>query len=80
MRTVHVGFGVENLERSLDFHGILGYEVVGTVSETGIGSLTMLNNVRGVMSGRASADQRSPLPRPSAHRRRLSRRTPKIGT
>src|SRR5690349_8362382 len=42
MRTLHVGLRVEDLERSLDFYVTLGYEVVGTVSETEFGSLTML--------------------------------------
>jgi lactoylglutathione lyase len=42
MRTLHVGFRVEDLERSLGFYGSLGYQVVGTVPETGFGSLTML--------------------------------------
>ena len=42
MRTLHVGLRVEDLERSLDFYGILGYEVIGTVPETEFGSLTML--------------------------------------
>jgi lactoylglutathione lyase len=42
MRTLHVGLRVEHLERSLAFYTTLGYEVVGTVPETGFGSLTML--------------------------------------
>ena len=42
MRTLHVGLWVEDLERSLDFYTRLGYEVVGTVPATELGSLTML--------------------------------------
>lgn len=42
MRTLHVGLRVEDLERSLAFYTTLGYEVVGTVPETELGSLTML--------------------------------------
>jgi catechol 2,3-dioxygenase-like lactoylglutathione lyase family enzyme len=42
MRTLHVGLRVENLDRSLGFYESLGYDVVGTVSETEFGSLTML--------------------------------------
>jgi lactoylglutathione lyase len=42
MRTLHVGLRVEDLERSLGFYTALGYEVVGTVPETELGSLTML--------------------------------------
>jgi lactoylglutathione lyase len=42
MRTLHVGLLVEDLERSLEFYGSLGYEVVGTVTETELGNLTML--------------------------------------
>ncbi len=42
MRTLHVGLRVEDLERSLAFYTSLGYEVVGTVPETELGSLTML--------------------------------------
>ena len=42
MRTLHVGLQVEDLERSFGFYVTLGYEVVGTVSETEFGSLTML--------------------------------------
>ena len=42
MRTLHVGLRVADLDRSLAFYGRLGYEVVGTVPETGFGSLTML--------------------------------------
>jgi len=42
MRTLHVGLRIEDLERSLAFYTTVGYEVVGTVPETEIGSLTML--------------------------------------
>ena len=42
MRTLHVGLRVEHLQRSLDFYTTLGYEVVGTVPETALGTLTML--------------------------------------
>jgi lactoylglutathione lyase len=42
MRTLHVGLRVGDLDRSLEFYQRLGYEVVGTVSETEFGSLTML--------------------------------------
>ena len=42
MRTLHVGLRVEDLERSLGFYTSLGYEVVGTVPATELGSLTML--------------------------------------
>jgi catechol 2,3-dioxygenase-like lactoylglutathione lyase family enzyme len=42
MRTLHVGLRIEDLERSLAFYTSVGYEVVGTVPETELGSLTML--------------------------------------
>lgn len=42
MRTLHVGLRVTHLERSLAFFTALGYEVVGRVPETELGSLTML--------------------------------------
>ena len=42
MRTLHVGVRVRDLERSIGFYTVLGYEVVGTVPETDFGSLTML--------------------------------------
>jgi lactoylglutathione lyase len=42
MRTLHVGLRVTDLERSVAFYTTLGYEVVGTVPETELGSLTML--------------------------------------
>jgi lactoylglutathione lyase len=42
VRTLHVGLRVTDLERSLAFYTAVGYEVVGSVPETGIGHLTML--------------------------------------
>jgi lactoylglutathione lyase len=42
MRTLHVGLRVEDLESSLAFYTSVGYEVLGTVPETELGSLTML--------------------------------------
>ena len=42
MRTLHVGLRVADLDRSLAFYAALGYEVLGSVPETGFGSLTML--------------------------------------
>lgn len=42
MRTLHVGFRVADRGRSLAFYAALGYEVVGTVPDSPIGSLTML--------------------------------------
>jgi lactoylglutathione lyase len=42
MRTLHVGLRVTDLERSLAFYTAVGYEVVGSVPETGLGHLTML--------------------------------------
>ena len=42
MRTLHVGLRVSDRERSLAFYTRLGYEVVGTVPQTELGSLTML--------------------------------------
>jgi lactoylglutathione lyase len=42
MRTLHVGLQVADLERSLAFYTALGYQVLGSVPETGFGSLTML--------------------------------------
>lgn len=42
MRTLHVGLRVQDLERSRAFYTRLGYEVIGTVAETPMGSLTML--------------------------------------
>jgi lactoylglutathione lyase len=42
MRTLHLGLRVTDLERSTAFYGALGYEVLGGVPETDLGSLTML--------------------------------------
>ncbi|HET6392925.1 MAG TPA: VOC family protein [Blastococcus sp.] len=42
MRTLHVGLRVADRERSLAFYAAVGYEVVGSVPETGLGHLTML--------------------------------------
>jgi lactoylglutathione lyase len=42
VRTLHVGFRVADLKRSLAFYTALGYESIGTVPETVFGSLTML--------------------------------------
>ena len=42
MRTLHVGLRVEDLDRSLEFYSDLGYDLVGTVPATELGSLTML--------------------------------------
>jgi lactoylglutathione lyase len=42
MRTLHVGLRVGDLERSLAFYTELGYQVLGNVPETELGSLTML--------------------------------------
>ena len=42
MRTLHLGLRIADLERSLAFYTSLGYEVLGVVPETEIGSLTML--------------------------------------
>jgi lactoylglutathione lyase len=42
MRTLHFGLRVTDLDRSVGFYGALGYEVVGTVPETPLGTLTML--------------------------------------
>jgi lactoylglutathione lyase len=42
MRTLHVGMRVEDIERSLGFYEKLGYEVVGKVPGTDVGSLVML--------------------------------------
>lgn len=42
MRMLHVGLRVEDLERSLTFYAGLGYETVGTVPDTELGTLTML--------------------------------------
>ena len=42
MRTLHVDLRVEDLERSLAFYKGLGDQVLGSVPETELGSLTML--------------------------------------
>jgi lactoylglutathione lyase len=42
MRTLHVGIRVADLERSVAFYIGLGYQVMGTVPDTEIGTLTML--------------------------------------
>ena len=42
MRTLHFGLRVADLDRSLAFYTAVGYEVVGSVPETGLGHLTML--------------------------------------
>src|SRR6476661_10218601 len=42
MRTLHVGLRVTDLERSIAFYTSLGYEVMGGVPGTELGTLTML--------------------------------------
>ena len=42
MRTLHFGLRVADLDRSLTFYEAVGYQVVGTVPETGLGRLTMI--------------------------------------
>ena len=42
MRTLHVGFRVADLDRSLAFYTAIGYEVMGSVPATELGTLTML--------------------------------------
>ena len=42
MRTLHVGLRVLDLERSLTFYSYLGYEVLGGVPGTALGTLRML--------------------------------------
>jgi lactoylglutathione lyase len=42
MRTLHFGLRVADLERSLAFYTAVGYQVVGSVPQTGLGRLTML--------------------------------------
>ena len=42
MRTLHVGLRVADLDRSLAFYTAVGYEVIGEVPATELGSLTML--------------------------------------
>lgn len=42
MRTLHLGLRVTDIERSTAFYTALGYEVLGRVPGTDLGSLTML--------------------------------------
>jgi lactoylglutathione lyase len=42
MRTLHFGLRVADLDRSLAFYTAIGYEIVGSVTETPLGDLTML--------------------------------------
>ena len=42
MRTLHLGLRVAGLERSVAFYTSIGYEVLGAVPATELGSLTML--------------------------------------
>ena len=42
MRTLHFGLRVADLDRSLAFYTVVGYEVLGTVPGTALGDLTML--------------------------------------
>ncbi len=42
MRTLHLGLQVGDLERSLTFYTALGYQVLGEVTATEFGDLTML--------------------------------------
>ncbi len=42
MRTLHVGLRVADLERSIAFYTSVGYEVLGQVPATELGTLTML--------------------------------------
>ena len=42
MRTLHVGLRVADLPRSIAFYTAVGYEVLGDVPATELGSLTML--------------------------------------
>jgi catechol 2,3-dioxygenase-like lactoylglutathione lyase family enzyme len=42
MRTLHCGLRVTDLERSIAFYMAVGYEVIGSVPETGLGHSTML--------------------------------------
>ena len=42
MRTLHFGLRVADLERSLAFYTAVGYEVVGSVPDTPLGTLTMI--------------------------------------
>jgi lactoylglutathione lyase len=42
MRTLHLGLRVADVDRSVAFYRAIGYEVLGHVPETDLGSLTML--------------------------------------
>src|SRR3954449_934264 len=42
MRTLHLGLRVADLQRSLEFYADLGYQVLGNVPGTELGTLTML--------------------------------------
>lgn len=42
MRMLHLGLRVTDLERSLAFYTAMGYATIGSVPETGFGSLTLL--------------------------------------
>lgn len=42
MRTLHFGLRVADLDRSLAFYTAVGYQIVGSVAESGLGHLTML--------------------------------------
>ena len=42
MRTLHLGLRVADLERSIAFYTSIGYEVLGDVPGTELGTLTML--------------------------------------
>jgi lactoylglutathione lyase len=42
MRTLHLGLRVADLERSIAFYTSIGYEVLGDVPATDLGTLTML--------------------------------------
>lgn len=42
MRTLHLGLRITDLDRSLAYYRAVGYEVVGEVTDTDIGHLTML--------------------------------------
>ena len=42
MRTLHVGLRVADLDRSIAFYTLVGYEVLGQVPGTELGTLTML--------------------------------------
>src|SRR5947209_3496278 len=42
VRTLHFGLRVADLDRSLAFYTAVGYEIVGSVSDTPLGRLTMI--------------------------------------